>query len=30
MRERAELAGGWLRIRGAPTGGTEVEFWIPV
>jgi signal transduction histidine kinase len=30
MRERAELAGGWLRMQGAANGGTEVEFWIPV
>ncbi len=29
MRERAELAGGWLRITSAPGAGTAVEFWIP-
>jgi signal transduction histidine kinase len=29
MRERAELAGGWLRISSAPGSGTVVEFWIP-
>jgi PAS domain S-box-containing protein len=29
MRERAELAGGWLRVDSAPDAGTIVEFWIP-
>jgi signal transduction histidine kinase len=29
MRERAELAGGWLRIESAPSDGTTIEFWIP-
>jgi hypothetical protein len=29
MRERAEVAGGWLRIESAPGAGTHVEFWIP-
>jgi PAS domain S-box-containing protein len=29
MRERAEVAGGWLRIESAPNEGTHVEFWIP-
>jgi signal transduction histidine kinase len=29
MRERAESAGGWWRIDGAPGGGTSVEFWLP-
>jgi PAS domain S-box-containing protein len=29
MRERAELAGGWLRISPRPGGGTVVECWIP-
>lgn len=29
MRERAELAGGWLRIRDTTDAGTEIEFWIP-
>lgn len=29
MRERAELAGGWLRVTSAPGAGTVVEFWIP-
>jgi len=28
MRERVELAGGWLRIDSAPDG-TAVRFWIP-
>lgn len=30
MRERAELAGGWLRLSARPEGGTMVECWIPV
>jgi signal transduction histidine kinase len=31
MRERAELAGGWLRIRQSQgVGAAEVEFWLPV
>ncbi|WP_291412672.1 PAS domain-containing sensor histidine kinase [Actinophytocola sp.] len=29
MRERAETAGGWWTIRGAPDRGTTVEFWLP-
>jgi PAS domain S-box-containing protein len=29
MRERAEQAGGWLRI-GHPPSGTVVEAWIPI
>lgn len=29
MRERAELAGGWLRVDSARGAGTAVEFWIP-
>ncbi len=29
MRERAELAGGWLRVESVPRAGTTVEFWIP-
>ncbi len=29
MRERATLAGGWLRIEAAPAAGTTVEVWIP-
>jgi PAS domain S-box-containing protein len=28
IRERAELAGGWLRVESAPARGTAVEFWI--
>lgn len=28
IRERAELAGGWLRVESAPSHGTTVEFWI--
>ncbi len=30
MRERAELAGGWLRLQSAPGSGTTVEFWVPL
>ena len=29
MRERAELAGGWLQVRSSPGAGTSVEFWLP-
>jgi signal transduction histidine kinase len=29
MRERVELAGGWLRIEGRPGRGTTVEFFVP-
>jgi PAS domain S-box-containing protein len=29
MKERASLAGGWLRIESAPGKGTTVEVWIP-
>lgn len=29
MRERAELAGGWLRLESQPGAGTNVEFWLP-
>jgi signal transduction histidine kinase len=29
MRERATLAGGWLRIEAAPSEGTTVEAWVP-
>ncbi len=29
MRERATLAGGWLRIESRPGAGTSVECWIP-
>jgi signal transduction histidine kinase len=28
IRERAELAGGWLRIESTTDHGTTVEFWI--
>jgi signal transduction histidine kinase len=30
MRERAELAGGWLRIESEEGVGTSVEFQIPL
>jgi signal transduction histidine kinase len=29
MRERAALAGGWLRIESAPGDGTTIEVWTP-
>jgi signal transduction histidine kinase len=29
MRERAQVAGGWLRIDTAPGRGTTVEVWLP-
>jgi signal transduction histidine kinase len=29
MQERAELAGGWLRVDAAPGAGTTVAFWLP-
>lgn len=29
MRERAELAGGWLRVESAPGRGTSVTAWVP-
>jgi PAS domain S-box-containing protein len=29
MRDRAALAGGWLRIDSTPGSGTTVEVWIP-
>lgn len=29
MRDRAEIAGGWLRLEGDGGGGTTVRFWIP-
>jgi PAS domain S-box-containing protein len=29
MRERATLAGGWLRFDTAPGEGTTMELWIP-
>ena len=29
MRERASLAGGWLRVESAPGEGTTVEFCLP-
>lgn len=29
MRERAEMAGGWFRVRSQPGDGTAVEAWLP-
>jgi PAS domain S-box-containing protein len=29
MRDRVEMAGGWLRIDSAEGKGTTVEFWVP-
>jgi PAS domain S-box-containing protein len=30
MRERAEMAGGWLRVDSTPGRGTTVEAWVPL
>ena len=30
MVERAELAGGWIRVISSPGAGTAVECWLPV
>jgi PAS domain S-box-containing protein len=29
MRDRVEMAGGWLRLDSAEGKGTTVEFWVP-
>jgi signal transduction histidine kinase len=29
IKERAQLAGGWCRIKTEPGAGATVEFWIP-
>ncbi|MFP5298239.1 MAG: PAS domain-containing protein, partial [Actinomycetota bacterium] len=29
MKERAELAGGWLHLETSQGSGTSIEFWIP-
>ncbi|MEP7104914.1 MAG: PAS domain S-box protein, partial [Chloroflexota bacterium] len=29
MRERARMAGGWLRLESTPGAGTKIEFWVP-
>ncbi len=29
MKERTEMAGGWLRLQSEPGRGTTVEYWIP-
>jgi signal transduction histidine kinase len=29
MRERAEMAAGWWRVKSSPNAGTTVEFWVP-
>lgn len=29
MRERAETAGGWLRVEPAAEGGAQVTYWLP-
>lgn len=29
MRERVEMAGGWLRITSSPGQGCVVEYWLP-
>jgi PAS domain S-box-containing protein len=30
MTERAELAGGWVRVDSTPGSGTTVECWLPL
>lgn len=29
MRERAEMAGGWLEVVSIPGDGTEIQAWVP-
>ena len=29
MRERAEMAGGWLKVITRPGAGTSIQFWVP-
>ncbi len=29
IRERAEIANGWLKVESAPGRGTVVDFWLP-
>ena len=29
MRDRAAVAGGWLRVESPPEGGTVVRLWLP-
>jgi signal transduction histidine kinase len=29
MLERAELAGGWVRVLSTPGAGTTIECWLP-
>jgi PAS domain S-box-containing protein len=29
MKERAELAGGWLKVHSTPGVGTTIESWVP-
>ncbi|MDP9296142.1 MAG: sensor histidine kinase, partial [Actinomycetota bacterium] len=29
MRERVEMAGGWIKTSSLPGQGTTVEFWLP-
>jgi signal transduction histidine kinase len=30
MRERAQMAGGWLTITSGPGMGTTLEYWLPI
>ena len=30
MRERAEIAGGWWRLKSEPGQGTEITAWVPM
>lgn len=29
MRQRVEVAGGWIKLQSTPGEGTTVEFWLP-
>ncbi len=29
MRQRVEMAGGWIKTKNLPGGGTTIEFWLP-
>jgi hypothetical protein len=29
IRERADLAGGWARVRAEGPAATTLEFWLP-
>jgi signal transduction histidine kinase len=29
MRQRVEIARGWIKLHSAPGEGTTIEFWLP-